>query len=910
MMTGSSSVSWEEVSLYLDRALERVPLQREAWLAALDVTHPLIAAELRKLLALHEANRASRFLEHSPLDSDDSLIGHKIGAYSIEQFLGRGGMGDVWLGRRSDGKFDAQVAIKVLERRSFGDDGNNEIRREATLLARLSHPHIARLFDAGVRENGQPYLILEYVDGEPIDSHCRARQLSLEARLHLFLAVLDAAAHAHTRLVVHRDLKPSNVLVTRDGTVKLLDFGVAALQQSSGGDAPVASPGSPVASPGSKDESRALTPGYAAPEQLRGEPISVTADVYALGVLLHVLVTGVHPFDMNGASPADLMHATLSTDPGPASERLADAITSREVRGDLDAIIAKALSRDVARRYPTAAELAADIRRFLAHFPVHARPATPLYAARKFAQRHRGAVAGAMLTLLALVGASIVTTQQMLEARHQRDFARTQLARAEALNDLNDYVLRDAAPSGRPLTANALLQRAAHVLDRQQTTNGIRVALLVAIGQEYDSQDQDDAAQDVLDRAYRLSLSTSDRSARARAACALGRILSKRQISPRVNALLVAGLHELPDSAEFAFDRHFCLLSGSEAAFNADDPALGVSRAQAALRVLTEVPFEHEMAELHAYHSLAEAYRTAGRFREAIATFAQAWPRLVALGRDDTMTAVSWLNNWALDLYQLGRPLEAENLLRQSLQISRTDASEQAASPQLLSNYALVLAELARVEEALSYAELAYHRGLEAGDQVAVNQALLRLARIYRAQHDSRRATATLDEAESRLHQALPPGHYAFASLTSERALIAQQRGDMAQALQLATQAVSMIEDSVTHGKPGLEFLPMLLANRASIEADAGQLPVAERDARRALSLLQVGARPDDVSSYIGRTCLILARILKAEGNTVEARTSALRAANQLEKAAGPEHPDTRAANELADSMAAPSGTL
>src|SRR5579864_613522 len=274
---------WQQVSPYLDEALELDPLRRESWLAELEAAHPTVAAELRRMLAVHAANTAAGFLECSPIDAFEPLTGQQIGPYTIERLLGRGGMGSVWLGRRSDHKFEGYAAIKLLERRSLGEHGAAQIRHEASLLARLSHAHIARLFDAGVRENGQPYLILEYVEGEPIDQYCRERRLSLSERLRLMLSVMDAVAHAQAQLVVHRDLKPSNVLVTPDGIVKLLDFGVAALQVQSGPHALASTP-------------RALTPGYAAPEQLLGEPVSAAADVYALGVLLHVLVTGHHPF--------------------------------------------------------------------------------------------------------------------------------------------------------------------------------------------------------------------------------------------------------------------------------------------------------------------------------------------------------------------------------------------------------------------------------------------------------------------------------------------------------------------------------------------------------------------------------------------------------------------------------------
>lgn len=886
-MAQSEYALWVQVSPYLDKALELDPLQREPWLAALAAAQPAVAAELRDLLTLHAANRACGFMERSLLGLEDTLTGRQIGPYTIERLLGRGGMGSVWLGRRSDGKFEGQAAIKLLDRRGLGRDAAQQIRHEASLLARLSHPNIARLFDAGVHENGQPYLVLEYVEGEPLDRYCSSHQLTLPDRLRLFTAVLDAVAHAHALLVVHRDLKPSNVLVTRDGVVKLLDFGVAALQSQP----------EQVAAPA--EEPQALTPGYAAPEQLRGEPVSPAADVYALGVLLHVLVTGQHPYASLGATHTQLVRATLTDELQPASARIAGA-ERRRVRGELDAVVARSLERDPARRYATAAEFAADVRAFLGNFPVRALPATRTYVARKFAQRHWGGILSACITLLVLAGATIVATVQLVEARHQRDFARTQLARAEALNELDNYVLVDAAPAGKPFTVNDLLGRAAHLLERQRTKDANRAALLASIGVKYLDQDQDQTGLRLLEESYKQSRSLKDPAVRAIAACAWAAGLSGNDASARPETLLAEGLSELPAAAEFALDRSFCLLRGSSIAEDAGNPSLAIQRAQQAIESLKLVPFEHELPQLRAYADLAEAYRQAGRYREALTLFEQIWPRLVALGRDDTITAVNWLNDWGLAAGQAGHPLEAERLLRQSIDLHRADATNAAVSPMVLTNYAQQLDNLERFDEARSYAEAAYREGLRAGDEVVVNQTLLRLARISGEQRDFARASAALEEVEPRLRKALPPGHYAFGAILTERAYLAQQQGDPARALDFQNQAIALLESAIKQGRAGTQFLPNLLRNRASIELAAGQLEAAEADARRTVSLLETTTQPGDFSASNGRAYLLLAKVLEAQGKTEQARHEAQLAAVQLRQSMGAEHPDTREAQGLA----------
>lgn len=888
-MTQSDSSRWAEVSPYLDAALELDPQQREPWLAALASSHPGLAEELRGLLELHTANCASGFMERSPLAAEESLVGQQIGPYTVERLLGRGGMGSVWLARRSDGKFEGRVAIKLLDRRGLGRDAANQIRHEASLLARLSHAHIARLFDAGVRVNGQPYLILEYVEGQPIDRYCRERQLSLPARLRLFLSVLEAVAHAHAQLVVHRDLKPSNVLVTPEGVVKLLDFGVAALQPMHHADPTATIESGP----------QGVTPGYAAPEQLRGQPVSAASDVYALGVLLHVLVTGAHPYGAGGSTHTELVRATLADDASPASERLPRGAERRRVRGDLDAVISRAMSREPEARYATATEFAGDIRAFLGSFPVQARPVTRAYVAQKFAERHWGGILTAVLTLLVLIGATVVTTLQMLEARRQRDFARAALARAEALNNLDNYVLLDAAPAGEPFSVNDLLGRATHLIERAHISDSSRVALLTSIGSKYSTQDEDQSAGALLNEAFELSRRVHDPSVRAQAACALARVLARGQGLLRAEALFAGALRELPDSAEFAMDRASCLHLGAEVARGAGDTALAIQRDQAAVQAMAKVPFDHEIEQLRVEEDLGEAYRQAGQYRQAIAIFERIWPRLVALGRDDTITAITWLNNWGITLGQLGRPLEAEKLLRRSIELHRVGPSETGVSPMVMTNYAQQLLDIGRLDEAQGYAERAHRAAVRAGDQVVVNQTLLRLSRIYRAQHDYARSNEMLDEAEPRLRKALPPGHYAFGLLVSERSLNSQERGDTKRALELSNRAIQLVQDSARGGKSGAQFLPMLLAHRASIEIDAGQLPSAERDARDALALLQASAEPGDFSSYTGKAYLYLARALSAEGKDTDARAAARTAADQLEKAVGAEHPDTRAALEL-----------
>lgn len=332
-------------------------------------------------------------------------------------------MGAVWLAERSDGRFQRRAAVKFLSLALAGRGGEQRFKREGSILGRLAHANIAELLDAGVSAEGQPYLVLEHVEGEHIDQYCDEHRLDVNARLRLFLDVLAAVAHAHANLIVHRDLKPSNVLVRNDGQVKLLDFGIAKLLESE--EQPAA------ATMLTQEAGGALTPAYAAPEQIKGEPVTTATDVYALGVLLYLLLTGQHPAGVGTRSAAELVKAIVDTEPTRSSHAVnlakgeAEAAAStaakrattpdklaRALRGDLDTIISKALKKNPQERYASVTAFADDIRRYLNHEPISARPDTAVYRAAKFVRRNRFSFAVAMLALSAIVAGSGIAIYQ------------------------------------------------------------------------------------------------------------------------------------------------------------------------------------------------------------------------------------------------------------------------------------------------------------------------------------------------------------------------------------------------------------------------------------------------------------------------------------------------------------------
>jgi serine/threonine-protein kinase len=448
METIDRKARWRRVDALLDAALDLEPHERGAWLDRACAGDGELRAEVEQFLGF--CVDAEGFLEHPAREVGALLVagneeGTRIGPYRTLGVAGRGGMGVVYLAERADDQFHMRVAIKVL---AHGVDGGHAVRRfldERQILARLQHPAIARLLDGGVTEAGLPYFVMEYVEGTPLDRYCDERGLDVGARLALFCRVCEAVEYAHRNLVVHRDLKPGNILVTADGEVKLLDFGIARLTER----------GDDVERTGTAG--RWMTPEYASPEQVRGEPVTTASDVYALGVLLYRLLSGRSPYETASRTPHEVERAILETDPRPPSQPTgpsgARSAGTRRLSGDLDAIVLKAMRKEPERRYPSAQALREDVQRHLAGRPVEARAGSRRYRAAKFVRRNRLAVSAAAVLALSLLGGLGGTLWQ---ARH----AARQAARAERVKAFLVDVFDQSDPeqvNGDSVTARQLL---------------------------------------------------------------------------------------------------------------------------------------------------------------------------------------------------------------------------------------------------------------------------------------------------------------------------------------------------------------------------------------------------------------------------------------------------------------------
>jgi len=505
---------WRRISAVLDAVLLSDAGDRRRVVDACCAGDVLLRADVDALLS--RVDDANVFLSSFPSAVAAALVtdvdehnappmeGRRIGAYRIVRQIGRGGMSRVFLAERADGQFEQQVALKLLRPGINSALDQVRFRAERQILATLNHPHIARLLDGGMTEDGQPYLALELVDGEPIDRYCDTRSLSLRDRIQLFLTVLEATQFAHRNLIVHRDLKPSNILVSADGRVKLLDFGIAKLLD------PVAIPGE---APATRTGAVVMTPEYAAPEQVRGGPVSTATDVYALGVLLYQLLTGRRPYEVRDLSPAECERVIAEVEPPRPSttfdlgERGTDAAArarvrglspdrlTKRLRGDLDAIVLLALRKEQNLRYGSAEQFARDLNRHLEGRPVLAHRGSRRYRLVKFLRRHQvGVMAGAAITASLVAGAGLSLTQAS-RANRERNRAERVARQSKAASDesagvtsflLGLFEARDPTEaSGDTLSAWDLLQRGVRRADQLQGQPLAQARMLEVTAQAY-----------------------------------------------------------------------------------------------------------------------------------------------------------------------------------------------------------------------------------------------------------------------------------------------------------------------------------------------------------------------------------------------------------------------------------------
>lgn len=754
---------------WFEAALEQPETTRTAWL----MQHCLDEATRTKVLALlaaHADQRTDlldipvasmieRWDEGGDGPAPESLVGTHIGAFRLTGLLGQGGMATVYLAEREGVDFKQRVAVKLMRRGLYSELEQQLFVRERRTLATLSHPNIARLIDGGVTDAGIPYLVMEHVDGMPITRHATEHKLGLRARLQLFHVVCRAVDAAHRQLVVHRDIKPSNLLVTTDGEVKLLDFGIATLLDDCEGAG------------GGEETLRALTPGYAAPEQYAGGPISTATDVHALGVLLHELLLGERP----GSRCDRPSLRTQGIDRAPSTIPISSAALGSALRGDLDSLLLKALAPDPEQRYASAGALADDLQRHLRNEPIEARPPSAAYRMQKFIRRHRGGVsitAALALAVLASLGTALwqarVAHAEAQRANEQALVAQREALRANGVRDLLVELFENESPgaarSQLPDTATLLQRGAARARTELAATPALQVEMLVTIARVYSELSQFDQARPLLVQALATArqLPAEEYDILVDALAQMGELelgLKRYDAAqPLLDEALSLQRPHYPEGLTTASLLHQRGLLYSETDRNAEAivdylDALSIRRKRLGPR--------HPML-IRSYGALGTAYANAKMHAKALPWMESALELSREVHGNTHDETARRLSNLSISLMAMGKPLESERASAEAVAISRKVFSgpNAAFAPRLhnLGAAQLALGRLPQAEASLREA-IDVERAIGRGKSPGVGYCLAKLARIEELRGNLASALALAEQSSVLLDATLPPLH-------------------------------------------------------------------------------------------------------------------------------------------------------
>jgi eukaryotic-like serine/threonine-protein kinase len=780
-------------------------------------------------------------VERAIASVEDVPPGRLIGRYRVVRMLGRGGMGAVYLAERADEQFQQQVAIKLIGGLVPASALARRFRAERQILANLNHPNIARLLDGGAGEDGVPYLAMEYIDGIRLDRYCDENGIDVRKRLHLFQQVCAAVQYAHQNLVVHRDIKPSNILVTAEGHPKLLDFGIAKLLDSERTTSQVDDL--------TRLHERVWTPGYASPEQMRGERIGTVSDVYSLGVLLYYLLTGIHPYPLTGAKPDEFLHLVETMDPQRPSAAVNRSLQSsrtlaRTLAGDLDNIVLRAMHREPERRYPSAAALAEDVQRYLEDRPVEARPDAWTYRIGKFARRNAASLAATSIVLVSLVALVSFYTARLTA---ERDVAQRERATSASVSQFMREVFRVADPSsarGNSVTVREVLDAAVKRIDTDlHTEPRLRNQLLMSMGQAYNGLGLWDQARQLLERVVEQERRSSGNShielAEALTALATANHNANHfdvDLEQYREALKIReGLGRMQNAdgavllnaiagtlrAQQHFDESLDYSGRAEAIARALDPAqprvLGQvlqgyamtflligehvraeKLARDSLSLLHDAVNDDYDAYATSIYALAESLRRQYKLDESVKLQRELLDVQIArLGADATLVARTW-NNMAHVLRASGKYQESQDALLRSIEIYNKAPGENTFDLAVsYHNLGGLQNEAGQYKPALQSLQRALElkQQLNGPHSAQLVSTLLEMSAARRELHDLPAATATFTQAESLARETIPPNDKRNAQVSLEGARLALARKDPATAVTAARAALARIDE-------------------------------------------------------------------------------------------------------------------
>ncbi|MFN8570796.1 MAG: serine/threonine-protein kinase [Gemmatimonadaceae bacterium] len=880
-----SSDRWALLDTLFHDALALAAGERPAFLRQKCGDDQTLLREVEGLLAAHfeaggteDPDRLLRAFTVPVPAPPGSMLGQRLGVYRLEELIGRGGMGEVYRAARTDDQFQHRVAIKLVRPEKDTDELLRRFRLERQILARLEHPNIATLLDGGVTENGQPYLVMQYVDGTSITAYAAQHQLTLAQRLALFRTVCDAVQFAHANLVVHRDLKPSNILVTTQGEVRLLDFGIAKLLDDSDG----------LSTQSGTGDALLLTPEHAAPEQFLGHAITTATDTYALGVLLYELLVGFRPFQF--VPKVELFNAICERDPIPPSvasgdvERRAKSgaaapVPAHRIAGDLDSIVLKALRKEPASRYATVADLRDDIQRHVAGFPVQARAETFGYVANRFLRRHKVGIAAALALTTSLAALAVVSVRSAMTSRTQaaaiareRDVALQVTAFLENLFKAPDPYAN--GPERRDtLRIAALLQEGtAKVQSELASQPLVQAQLLSVLGKAYRNLGQLEPSRPLLQQALDLrtknlpagapDIATSQTDlglslldiGKEKEAAALFRTsiasLAADSIAQRpayltaLNALGNAQQEEANFAAAESTYRHALTLS--EAEYGASDARVAESVANVGTALARQAKYDE-----------AEPY-----LRRAL----EMWKK--SLGPDHPHVA-SAMDNLGNVLSERRQFPEAEEMLRGSLAIRRVRFT--APHPQIaisINNLASMLQDKGdfAAAEPLLRESLAMRRALFGEKHVAVGVAMLNLALTLRKLGRLGEAGAMYQDAQSLLIAVVGPEHVLVGDADAGIAAVAHERNDHAKERSFFSAALTVKRGKLGPTHPSVAYI---LSDLGRANFELKRLPAAEEAYAASYKILS--ARRGDSSRQITTLLERMSQLYRALGREDDA---------------------------------------
>ena len=807
---------WAKLDALLDRVLMQPAETRSAFIERETAGEPRLRQEALALLAEFETR--GDLLDRPALDAIarraaavDLQPGHRVGAYRVLSLLGRGGMGEVYRAERADGQFEQQVALKLLRPDAIGHLGR--FIAERRILARFEHAGIARLHDAGVAGDGRPYMVMELVDGIPITEWCRQRGASLRERLDLFLQTCDAVAYAHQNLVVHRDLKPGNVIVSRDGQVKLLDFGVAKLLTENADEPTRDAP---------------MTLSYAAPEQLTRSNVTTATDVYSLGMLLFELLTARVPWPVGqwpiALAIEKLLHETAPAPSAVAAEQTSPPVPARQLTGDLDAIVAKSLRKQPRERYATVAGLHADVRRYLHGEAVAARGGARTYLLLHFLRRYRWAVA-AVLTLVVVLAAGLAATAwQAREAARERDIARTEAARSDAVRDYVMLMFREAGENagGGELTAKQVLQRSAQQLLALPADKGPhREEIYQLLGELFVAIDDYEGAAPIFRRYLQTPDAKADPALRAEirhdlagAEFRLGNAAEARRLLAQAQAFWNQDPKRYADSLASSRVVQSMLQRDS----GDIEGAIRTLREGLVDRIAISGRSDRETAYI--MNALALALMDARQLQEADRLLGECLQIMTALGKQDTTQALTMLSNQGVIAAMLGDNARAEPLLRRAVDLRRKLYGRSAALAALQQNLGRLMVRSGHAQEAqpLLVDALAMAREFSGEHSPMTLTIMLSVAEVEIALNDTA-ADGDLQHALTTIAAQLGTQHVLYARGEELLAHLRMQQGRGADA-RLATDSAE--RKLMALGPVGAAYLPEIAKLRQSLASIGG----------------------------------------------------------------------------------------